>query len=676
MLARIAVLAVAMSAGCATAPPTPPPPDSPELRDLDIEGARAVSAGLIRSRIATSGRSKLPYSAKRYFDSSILDTDLKRILRLYQARGFYHAKIAEVRVTPAGASAVNVRISIVEGEPVRVSDLTLEGLQPLAPDTQRRVLYDLPLKQGAVFTEEAYDATRQALGERLRNAGYAEAEVNGVVQVDVPRHSVGVAIGVEPGPRYRFGQIFVAGAVQVSRQTILDAALRGLQPERHYSDTALSSAQARVFDLGVFSTVRVTRGAPDRQEGTVPVVVSVREAPFHTLRLGGGFALDPTRQEIPRVTAEWTSRNFLGGLRRFTFSNELALVFVPTLFQGLANPLDRGIAGSSTVSLQQPRFPARDVDLTAALGVERGVDFGFTYDEARASVGLIWRLTRRLTLVPSYNFQVFKLSGEATAALSNISTTTATQEAVLDACARQNRLCRLAYLEQRITWDLRDNAVEPSRGGWLSIALQEGSTALGGTYRYLRLAPEARGYLPLGRHVLAARILAGFLLPASGETSSVLTRFYLGGTNTLRGFGNRELAPSVVVDCTASSCGNFVKQLIPVGGNGMLGATLELRLVLPAKFGLVFFLDAGEVQPHVADLHLSQLNYAVGVGLRYRTVFGPVRLDFGYRISNPQLSIVDTNDQPFQMRCGVQGNQGSYACITRYAFHFSIGEAF
>lgn len=669
-LSRLAVLCVALGAGCATTPASPPQPGAPKLRHLTIEGAKAVPAGEIRSRISTSATPSIPFSSPHYFDPSILDSDLKRILRLYQARGYYHAQIASVRVTPVKEGEVDVTIDIVEGEPVHVVDLAIEGADALPPEVRSALLALLPLKQGDVFTEQAYDALKAILGERLRNAGYADAEVNGVVQIDVPAETATVAIGLTPGERYRFGEILVAGAARVPRETILRAALRALQPGNLYSDTALTATQARVLDLGVFTTVRVSRGAPDRSTATVPVIISVREAPFHSLRLGGGVSLDPTRQEIPRVTGEWSSRDFLGGLRRLTFSNELALVFAPSLFQSDST---KGIAGLSSLTFQQPEFLSRDLDLTTTVALERGVDWGFTYNEARASAGVIARLSRRLTFVPSYNFQVFKLSGPiVTNAVTSVGTSVATQEAALDQCAQRQQVCRLGYLEQRLTWDLRDNAAQPRHGGWFSLSLQEGSSVFGGIYRYVRIAPEVRGYLPLGPHTLAARALAGFLLPAQGTTSSVLTRFYLGGTATERGFGNRQLSPSVVVSCSGG-CGGFPNQLIPVGGNGMLGGSLELRTSITANFGLTFFFDIGEVQPTVGELSLTALNYAAGIGLRYQTMFGPVRLDFGYRLNNPPLSVTSINGTPFEPPCG---RSDTFACPARYALHFTIGEAF
>jgi translocation and assembly module TamA len=140
----------------------------------------------------------------------------------------------------------------------------------------------------------------------------------------------------------------------------------------------------------------------------------------------------------------------------------------------------------------------------------------------------------------------------------------------------------------------------------------------------------------------------------------VLTRFFLGGGNSERGFGYLELAPSLVAPPPSGSENN---ELLPVGGNGMLASSLELRIPLPADLGLVLFVDTGEVREEARTLSLKFLNVALGLGLRYRTVFGPVRLDFGWRANDPPLEISNPDGLVVPR-------------IPRFAFHFSIGEAF
>ncbi|HCF56624.1 MAG TPA: hypothetical protein DFS52_01340 [Myxococcales bacterium] len=651
--AAVALFAL-WACGCASVHPAG---EGPLVDSLEIRGNQAIPAGEIRARILTSGTSWVPFSERHYLDESVFETDLRRIVRLYQARGYYKARIADRQVVETGKGKVEVLVTVDEGAPTLVEKLAVEGIDRLPETLRTLMLQGLPLKEGEPFAEEAFDRTKASLQERLREAGYAEAEVEGSAQVRLQEDRAEVSLLADVGRRYRFGRVFVAGANRVPRMRILELAKVDVVEGAFYSESALVLAEGRIFDLGVFSAVKVTRGAPDRRGGTVPVVVNVREAPFRTIRVGAGVGFDQARQELPRLVGEWTNRNFFGGLRRLTWANQLALVFVPDVIQGFDSPL---LAGSSKLEFAQPNLLSSDLSFEASLAYDRGVvDQDLTYHAGTVRFGLPWRLGRRLTLVPSVNLSAAVFS--TTLAPGQVD-----QEMAFDACAASGKLCRLAYLEQRVIYDRRDNPVDPTRGYMLSFALQEGSGYFGGGYDYLRLEPEARGYLPMGRHVLAARLTAGMLLPSEGQTSSVLTRFFLGGSSSQRGFGTRQLSPRVVGALPED--GVLPDDAMPVGGNGMLSGSLEARFRLPASFGLVAFVDAGEVQPSFSDMSLDGLNLAVGLGLRNRTMFGPVRFDVGYRVNDPGIPVyLSSGDQVGLLRSGQ---------LSRWSLHFSIGEAF
>ncbi len=692
-----ATVVAALCLGCAGAkpPPTSGPlsPGEPKLRELKIEGAKAIPEKLIRSRIATASSSQLPLVGEtHYYDESVLETDLERILRLYRSKGYYKVRIAEHQVVTVGDNEVEVILRIDEGPPTTVEELEISGLGEVPEPERSQVLSDLPLKQGDVFDEDAYNTLKTELAERLAENGWAEAQDEGTVEILVASDTARIRIEVTAGPRFRFGAIFVAGANRVPRSKILDEVVRDIHEGQFYRESALPKARGRLFELGVFSAVTVTRGAPDRRNATMPIVVKVAEAPFRTLRLGAGFGFDPTYTELPRVNADWTNRNFFGGLRKLTFANYAALVFIPTIPSVFSkeNPGRVDLAAKSTLQFNQPELFDKRLTLTSALGFERGVDPGYSYNSATGSVGVIWHLSRSLLANLTYNYSVFRLQGAAAQAAQN----SPQSGAALDACAINNELCLLAYLEQRLQWDRRNNPVEATSGGLVSLSLQEGSHLLGGAYDYLRVAPEGRLYIPLGRHVLAMRLAAGMLVTAPGQTSSVITRFYAGGSGDQRGFGNRQLSPRyAVVDTTRDECKITATaptncySALPIGGNALVGGNIEARLRLPASLGLVIFTDAGQVQPTVSELSVVGMQIAAGVGLRYRTVFGPVRLDFAYRVygedfkqagqPTPVGAIpVATSGLPTSPPESAVTYNDLHLTLPRYSIHFSIGEAF
>jgi outer membrane translocation and assembly module TamA len=208
----------------------------------------------------------------------------------------------------------------------------------------------------------------------------------------------------------------------------------------------------------------------------------------------------------------------------------------------------------------------------------------------------------------------------------------------------------LGFYEQSITLDLRDDPVEPRWGGYFELRIEEGTPAALGEFEFVRIAPDLRGYVPLGPLVLAAR---GRVAGIFGDLPVTL-RFYSGGASNQRGFPERRLAPVVsgVVDGKPDS--------VVVGGGGALETGVELRTPLGSawglRFGAVAFLDGADVTERLEDLDPSNLHWATGLGLRLYTPVGPVRIDVGYRLNRKG---------PGELRPGED-----------FAYHLSLGEAF
>jgi outer membrane translocation and assembly module TamA len=159
--------------------------------------------------------------------------------------------------------------------------------------------------------------------------------------------------------------------------------------------------------------------------------------------------------------------------------------------------------------------------------------------------------------------------------------------------------------------------------------------------------PEVRGYVPLGPVVLAARARTGGIFGDIPPTE----RFFSGGSSSQRGFSDRKLAPSAIgMDGTS----------IPYGGGGLVDTSLEARIPLTTikkmPLGAVTFLDGGDVTEKYTDLDYANLHWAAGLGLRLKTVIGPARLDFAWRLNRTGGMNPDPN--------------------SNWAFHLGIGEAF
>ena len=378
-----------------------PKPDEPPIRSLKIEGTKEVSAGDVEEHILTTGPSWWPFAATPYFDPIAWQADLRRIERYYQAQGFYQAQVVNDDVRKDG-DGVALTVEVNEGKPTRITEIQVEGLDELPPDFQQRIRRSVPVKVGEILKEDRWEGVKREVAAALRALGYAEAEVRGEVFVESTDQTARVRLLVVPGVRYKFGNIFVATGPKPSVQVryIIDQAEGAIRKGAWFSDKALDEAQRRVFQMGVFGAVKVTTGRPDRDNGVIPVVVDVREAPFHTIRYGGGIGVDPVRQEY-RLIAEYTDRNFLGDLRKLTLRAKAGWAFLPALW----NIDQQAPIFDLFAEFEQPRFPGRDFKWISSLDFYKNIEQAYNYIGVRAKTGIVWQPTSSFRIYPSYNIE-------------------------------------------------------------------------------------------------------------------------------------------------------------------------------------------------------------------------------------------------------------------------------
>jgi translocation and assembly module TamA len=668
--------AAAAATGCATVRGTA---EEPAVVDLRLEGVRRFDKKDIIEKLATQESDRpahipiagpLLYQARavlggvenRPLDPDQLAVDRRRVEAFYRERGYYDAKVTEVDVVPAGRGRVNVVMRVEEGAPVRVSSVEIAGIDA-APEARAK-LGELPLREGDVFTVSAYDAAKGRIVRALRNTGWANAEVKQEAQVLPEEKRAEVRYTVDAGPRFKFGPIFVAGTRTVPRDRVREQAGIEVVPGEWYQEEKLAGAQKRVFDLGVFGGVRVTRGTPDLQRGIIPIVVAVREAPFRTVRLGPSVGVQGATSWDVSGTAGWTHRNFFGDLRKLDLSLRAGYAGL------LVGEPKQGPVALAAVEFSQPGAISRRIDASVRLELERGLEQGYDFWSERLRVGFPIRIAPRWTLVPSYNLEVYQLTN----VVSFDSTQPSDEGPELQSCV--NNVCLLSYLEQQLAWDGRDDPVNTRRGLYVALSVQEGANLGRYGYRYFRFLPEARGFVPLGdRFVLAARARIGMLSPVGEQQAPpIVARFYAGGPQSMRGYGTNRLSPMVLQN------GDW----IPVGGNGLVDGSLELRFDIAGPLGGAVFADAGYVsRPSSSSsafrdaLDPTLLQWALGLGVRYRTPFGPIRLDVAFRLPTDLSSGVPFPERfPAVPSVDSAGNVVGEHREPWWAFHLSIGEAF
>lgn len=669
-------------------------PHGPVIRDLTIDGTHAVSPRQIKKKILSSKTGWWPFARKQYFDPVTWEADLKRIVRLYMARGFYQARIDGAAVTPQN-KGVALSVKVDEGQPTRVASVELQGLDGL-PAADRAAARDgLSLRVGQTFDEGSWESSKSGIVSKLRNRGYYRAAAAGEALVGENTHQAKLTIVVRPGLPYRFGAIDVnspAGG-QIPPVMVWDATRLAIPEGQLFNDDALDEAQRRVFGMGVFSTVRVTPGTPDDATGRIPVEVTVREAPFRTLRAGGGLKIDQIHQEA-RLIGEWSHRNFQGGLRKLTIHAEAGWAFMPTIWAVAANdqsvgPLKNGPVADFSVSFEQPRFLGHpSLREQNSVELQRTIEQSYDNLAGRFGTGVIWQPRARISIFPAYRLEGDYLNGAPINSAASAPLTLG--------CHTTSGSCLvwLSYLEQTITWDHRDAPLEPRQGFYATLSLQEGGGPLQGNFNYLRVLPDLRAYVSFlddRALTLAARLRVGELWPTSGnpEDSAVVIRFYGGGANSMRGFSERRLSP--LLEAPAPGTYPRANQMVtvPIGGNGLVDGSFEARYSLTESFRLAGFLDFGQVTTGlIGPSDIPGILWAAGIGIRYITSVGPIRVDLARRLpfgTLPPLYQVDAttgviSQQPYtpDWSCFGLFAPHSTALVTDSAcvLQISIGEAF
>ncbi len=641
-------------------------------------GEPPFDGGRLRLRLWT-----WPWKDWPTLDLAVFERDIERIERWFRARGYYEARVLSTSLDPSEATVsdrvegegeestceregedegcrVEITVTVEEGEPVLVDSIALEMTTPLEEMSVDDLRGALELSEGGRWDEAHFDRSKQALVDALRNEGYACAAVTGNVQIDPAEKKAFVTFTVSPGPLSRFGDVTMhvssEGEHDIPERTVLGAA--DIDSGATYSPQRIANAQRAVYALGAFSSVHV-EALPQRSGTACVGVVDVRidVTPGRALRYGVGGGLRSgvladlsANQDVPQwdvhLLAFLEHRNLWGGLRRLRIEERPKLVFRAQFPDPIGNQenADRPTLGNEIrLEFRQPAFIESRTTLTANSRWDVGPDPNqpniFRHD---LDQGLV--LSRPFfggRLLVSNGFRV-NLYRKAPGLNSSDADLVASNYQIL-------------FLEQYAQLDLRDNARQPRSGAFFSIGAQEAGLAyesLGvSSWRYFRITPEARGYAPLpAGMVLAARFGIGAmwinradsLEQGLDEVSQALgpTRYRLrgGGPTSHRGYASATLGwfDAEEFGPTTREADGSLTYATTLGGIRRWEASIELRIPIDEDLGTVVFADMGDVNRTPA-FRFNFIHLAVGVGLRYQTIVGPLRLDFGFLVPGAQV---------------------------------------
>jgi outer membrane protein insertion porin family len=638
-----------------------------KLTSIVISGNKAFDTPTIRDRMYLRTAYFLQFPHGR-FSENLLSRDEDSIRSLYQSNGFRDVKVGHQivdRSIPGRATGeVAVYIHIDEGPQYLVGKLTVTGIETL---NRAKILSQLSTVENQPFSEYNVALDREAILNEYFKNGFANATFEWSSSPSAEPNRVDVTYAITEGGQQFVRQVIYSGNRHTQPQLI--NRMLELNPGDPLSPVAMADTQRKLYNLGVFSRVDTAIQDPDGEAVNKYVLYDLQEGRRYTMRIGLGaeFAriggcqtcLDaPAGQAgfAPRVTFDITRGNLWGlahsvtlGLRVSTLEQRAVLSYIWPRFHD--NP-------NLTLSFNALYDNSRDVRTFSYTRIEGSIRMN---QQLSKGTKLSWAIINRRVSVD-----------QATLKISPLLIPLLSQPV------------RLGLISGALIQDHRDDPLDPHKGYFFSVDLGLAEHIFGSQRNFARLIARHSSYYKLGKRVVLARntvigeILAFDYTGTAYDSIPLPERFYSGGDTTNRGFPPEQAGPR---DPNTG---------FPIGGTAMLFNQTELRFPLIGEnIGGVLFHDMGNtfqsisnVTFHVTQHGLQDFNYmvhAVGIGIRYRTPIGPLRVDLAYSINPPNFfGFPGTLQQLYNAGVNPCGTPGActQTSISHFQYFFSIGQTF
>jgi outer membrane protein insertion porin family len=631
-------------------------------------------------------------------DRAELDRDLLRLRVLYWKRGWRTAQVTPV-ITPRTRKTVSIALKVVEGPPTLIGTIELGALDSLLAVRGLRKLVDL--RPGDPLDLIHLDSVAVRIVRRLDAEGYGEVLLNPVAVVDTSSPRARVTMGISKLYETRVEAVRVEGTENYDPRVVANT--MGLKAGDIYSRFAVAESQRALYEAGYFKRafVRVDPGSADSLK---KLVAAVEELPTRSFRTTGGLST----VEFFQVDARYQNANFRGNAGRLTMQATLGNLLAPQLNNRLPfqNVLPENLVDvDSAPAYLQPTFQlnaevrrrwlsdSRNQTGVSVFGYRRSSPGVFVDQGAGVGGSFTRNVTRAIPVSAQYRLEFTKVSAADTYFCVNFGVCDEVSLGVL------KRTQRLAPLSLAASTDRRDDPLGPTRGYTWRADMEFASRWTGSQFGYGRIEVDASKYFHSSEKLtVAMRVHAGYVRGerADGDSVPIILprkRFYAGGARSVRGYGENQLGPRVLViprrqfqpgiaafdslindprlndgrlpcdilvdlpNCLTSQTGaplrngrptsnfedgDFTPK--PLGASTLVEASIEARYRVGAAITLAAFVDAGSVGARFGG---TAAVFTPGIGVRYLSPIGPIRVDLGYNPkADEQLSVITELSQP------------------------------
>jgi outer membrane protein insertion porin family len=554
---------------------------------IEFQGNEAFDDGDLKDLMETGEKGLFSWFTKSgLLDRKLLEFDLHKIVSFYHNHGYIRAKTGEPEITYQEGEGLTVTIEVIEGPQYGVDEVQVAGDLIREPE---KLLERTTIQEEPYFNREVVRKDAQALQELYANEGYAYAEVDPKVLEDEETQTVDIAYLISKGEKVRFERINISGN-QTTRDKVIRRELKAIEGEV-YSHDALKRGTENLHRLGFFEEVEVqTEQGSDKDK--MVVNVNVKERATGSFSLGAGYSsFDKTTGSI-----QIAEQNLFGygqqlkvAARVSSRTQQFDVRFTEPWFLG--KPI---AAGVDLYKWEREYWDYTKDSVGGALRFRFPI--GFDEEYTRGTVRYIFD-----------DADVTDIDKDAAAVIQDMEGRTVKSSITLG-----------------LVRDSRDRLFLTTRGSRNEIFYEHAGGFLGGDSGFGKVEATSTWYFPFPWDtVFVLRGQWGYVERHDDGRLPLYEKFYLGGIDSVRGFEYATISPK------DPETGDRI------GGEKMMAYTVEYRFPLIQEQGVVglTFFDAGNVYTEDESYSFGGIRKAVGVGVRWYSPFGPLRVEYGWNLS-------------------------------------------
>ncbi len=559
-----------------------------KLKKVDFKGNNQIKSSELENVTSLEAKNvfdKLQFWKKSpTYQEELAVKDLENLHKIYQSQGYIDVKIKDSLVIDEKKMSVRVYFIIRENSPTRIKSFAWE-IEKSDSFEEKNILKILPkqklAKTNDIFTDKAIYNLMERTQNSLKNQGYVYAQTKAIFKIDTINKTVDVKIKVSQGDKYVNGKISFEGLKQVSEKLLSKRI--NLKQGDVFSAEKLNEAQSSAFNMQLFKYITISPEKDSTQTHIIDYKVKLEELNKWDLNLGLGYG---TEDRI-RAQVLLTKRAFLGGIR------QLNLGIKTSYFEPI----------NTYLKFRQPNIFADKVDFIWNPYYSKERERSYNVERLGANFTLEKKLTKKASTFLTYNIE----SSDVTKTIESSDSNSEITEGV-------NKKSGLIWGYQ---YRNVDNYFSPTSGWYAQSLTSYNGLGVKTEHPYFKLLLDGRTYQPLWRRwVFAGRLRIGYIASTNNTTlTPIEDRFLLGGGNSIRGYQRNSISA------------NTDKNSETVGGNSMLEMSVEARFPIYNALEGVLLGDAGNVWAKSGQYRLNDLKYGFGIGLRYNTPIGPLRMD-------------------------------------------------